>query len=464
MDAIVDKYHTDQERTSYSRLLKVAIPMVIQGLMFSVMLLVDRIFVGNYDVMYLAAASTAGGLATAFGFFTGETVGFANNIVAQYYGAKRKNMLAAPVWAGLFLASIFAVLLVITLPLTQKIFEFSFFGHEEALIKAEQVYFRYIILMYAVMLFQRALLSYFIGIGQTYKMMIVMVAGNLSNILFDWLLIFGVGPFPEMGIAGAGLASLISAVVSLLIAIWFFVDAKRVQEDMLRPRFQPEIIKRLFLLGLPAGLQVGLEMLGFTVMQMFLGKISTAALAASAVSFGLQNIVYSPTTSVANAGAILIGQERGALRMHNFRLILRKVMIIGSVYSLLMLFIMWRFPEQLITIFDSGDSADPELLAETKHIARYFLLITGLWLVPDVFFNTYMQTLKALGDSRFISITMIIMVFALITLPAVFLSGIDAAWPKYVIYGMTIIYVIILWIIFGLRYRSGKWKDNHVID
>jgi multidrug resistance protein, MATE family len=117
-----------------------------------------------------------------------------------------------------------------------------------------------------------------------------------------------------------------------------------------------------------------------------------------------------------------------------------------------------------IAIFDGGNSVDPNIGAEMQQIARNFLLITGLWLIPDVFFNTYMHTLKALGDSRFVSIVICVAVMTLVALPSVLLSQLQYDWVKYLVYSLIILYVLVLWLIFGLRYRGGKWKDHHVID
>jgi multidrug resistance protein, MATE family len=458
LEMIKEEHATDLQRTSYGRLLKIALPMVVQGLIFTIMLMADRMFVARYDINYLAAVSTSGGMATALGFFFTGTIGFASNIVAQYYGARREEMLAAPVWAGIFLSLIAAVILVVTLPLTQNIFAIPYFKNSPEFIHSQQVYFRFIVMMHATSLFQISLIAFFIGIGQTFKTMVVAIAGNLVNEFPE----LGIS-FPELGIWGAGFASLLGAFTSLAIAVGFFIHAKKDHPYILKPRYEPKIIKRLLGLGAPAGIQMGLEMGGFSLLQMALGSISVATLAASAVSFGLQGFVYAPVVAMASAGAIIIGQERGAMRMHNFKPIIRKVLIITSIYSTGMLFIMWRFPAQLISLYGS-DASEPEVLAEVQHIARYFLLITGIWLIPDAFFNTYLQVLKALGDSRFLSLTMIVATALIIVAPALILMRVEQAWAKYAIYSMTIVYVMILWLIFGLRYRGGKWKNNHVID
>ncbi|NIZ40466.1 MATE family efflux transporter [Entomospira entomophila] len=455
----------DKARTSYGRILKIAIPMVIQGLIFTTMLLADRLFVARYDPIFFAAVGTAGGMATAIAFFFSGTIGFASNIVAQYYGAERKEMLAFPVWAGLSVAAVSALFLVITLPLTQNIFRIEYFRHSEELILSEQLYYRFIVVMHAIGLFQVALSSFFIGIGQTFKTMIVAIVGNLVNIIFDWLLIFGVGGFPELGLMGAGVASVMASIVSVILSIGFYIHASKKYPGILKPKVDFVVLKRLLSLGTPAGLQMGLEMAGFSVLQMALGGISIATLGASSVSFGLQAFVYTPVVAMAGAGAIIIGQERGALRMHNFKPIIRKVLIISNIYSLFMLVVMWAFPEQLTAIYgNTENTSNPEVLAEIQHIARYFLLITGIWLIPDTFFNTYMQVLKALGDSRYLSINIIAATLFIIVIPSLILMQVNAPWAKYAIYSLTILYVIFLWIMFGLRYRSNKWKDNHVID
>lgn len=453
------------EYTSYRRILKVALPMVVQGLIFTAMLLTDRLFISHYDMESLAAVGTAGDVAMAIGFLFSGTIAFTNDMVAQYYGAQRHKMLASPVWAGLFLAIIFGFFLLGSLPFLEKIFTISFFQHSAELIRQEQIYFRYMTIVQSLGLFQFAFVGFFIGMGQTTKSMIVAVLGNVTNVIFDWLLVFGVWIFPEMGVAGAGLASVLGALVSLLIAFIFYVQASKKYQEILKPRFEWTIIKKLLKFGSPAGLKMGLEAGGYAMIQMSLGKLGVATLAASTISFGLQNFVYIPVVSMATAGAIIVGQERGANRIKNFKIIIRKVLLVTNIYSLIMLYIFWRFPNQLIGLFGSGEEhPDPALFAEIQHIVRNFLLITGLWLIPDAFFNVYMQVLKTLGDGRYLATRLIFSVLFLIILPTLLFMNINAPWVKYAIYGTAVLYVIVLWIMFGLRYRSGKWMKNKVID
>lgn len=109
--------------------------------------------------------------------------------------------------------------------------------------------------------------------------------------------------------------------------------------------------------GVPAGLKLGLEATGYAFLLIALGKFGDATVAAAGIGYGLQNFVYMPVVSMATAGAVVVAQERGANRLHNLNVIVRRVLILTVSYASIMLLIFVLIPDFLIALYGSGEGA-----------------------------------------------------------------------------------------------------------
>lgn len=450
----------DAQHISFKRIFLIALPLVLHGLSFTIMSFADRLFLVRYDVLQSAASGSAVMVAMTVTGPINAIILFSSNMVAQYYGAKRFDMLATPIWTSLAFAGVMSVVLLIITPFFGNIF--SLFGHSDEMIFYEKTYIKYIFASGILVMFTSALLNYFTGTGQTIKVMTVAVVANAVNIWLDWALIFGHGPFPEMGIAGAGLATVIGNVVALMLSFVFYWLASRKEKSLLKPVFDRDVLRRMLHFGLPSGLQMALEMGAFTVMILAFARISPEVAVATGLAFQIQSFVYMPVVSLASGGAIIAGQERGAKNFTTLKVLVQRILILTVSYSVVAMAIFWLFPDQLVSFFEN--KKEPQRWQEVLDIARPLMLITGVWLIPDAFYNVYMQILKAVGDGVFIMKAYLIAAPLLIVLPAVILMRLDYSWVVPVIYGTTIVYVVVLWAVFGLRYRSGLWSENKVIE
>jgi MATE family multidrug resistance protein len=450
----------EAQHISYKRIFFIALPLVLHGLSFTIMSFADRLFLVQYDVSQSAASGSALMVAITVTGPINAIILFGSNMVAQYYGAKRFNMLATPIWTSLVFAGVMSVVLLAIIPLFGNIFHF--FGHSSEMVYYEKAYIKYIFASGILVMFTSAFLNYFTGTGQTIKVMMVAVIANMVNIGLDWGLIFGHGPFPEMGIKGAGLATVLGNVVALTLSFGFYWLASRKEKSLLKPVFDWDVLRRMLHFGLPAGFQMMLEMGAFTVMILAFARISPEVAVATGLAFQIQSFVYMPVVSLASGGAIIAGQERGAKNFHTLKLLVNRILLLTLSYSVVAMAIFWLFPDQLVNFFEN--KKEPQRWQEVLDIARPLMLITGVWLIPDAFYNVYMQILKAVGDGVFIMKAYIIVAPLVVVLPAIFLMRLDYSWVVPVIYGTTIVYVVVLWAVFGLRYKSGLWSGNKVIE
>ncbi len=450
----------ENKHISYLRILILALPLVVDGLAFTVMSFTDSLFLIRYDVLQAAASSSAVMVALTFTSPINAIILFGSNMVAQYFGAKRFDMMATTIWTSLAFAAVMSVVLLAIMPLVSQVFDL--FGHAPELMMHQKVYLKYIFAGAIIGLFNTAFLNYFMGIGQTIKVMLVAIISNMVNIWLNWGLIFGHSFFPEMGIRGAGVATVISSIVALALSFSFYLAASGKYKALLKPAFDLDVLRRLWHYGLPSGFQMGIEMGAFTVMILVFASISPEVAVATGLVFEIQSFVYMPVVSLASGGAIIAAQERGAQNFSTLKMLVRKVTFITVGYSLIGLILFWSFPDHIVNLFEN--TKEPERWAEVLKIARPLILITGVWLIPDAFYNVYLQMLQAMGDGVFI-----MKVFAIVTpltmvVPALILMQLEHSWVVPVLYSTIIWYVVVLWIIFGVRYKSGKWKVHNVIE
>src|SRR5262249_39187441 len=157
------------------------------------------------------------------------------------------------------------------------------------------------------------LASFFAGRGKTRVVFLVNVLATVVNCILDWFLIFGHAGFPRWGVRGAALATVISQVVGA--AVLFALLLKRHHRVLYATasawRFERALFGRLLRFGIPAGLQVFSEIIALSFFLMIIGRIGTAELAASAIAFNLNMIVYMPMVGLSTGVSSLVGRYLG---------------------------------------------------------------------------------------------------------------------------------------------------------
>lgn len=444
---------------SFKRIVIIALPLVLNSFAQVIMSVVDRLFLVQYDVLQSAATGSASMVAMTVIAPVAAIVAFADNMVAQHYGAKQWDQMARPVWTALGVAALMSVGLLALRPLVGQVF--GWFGHEPALVTYEKTYMNFIFIAGIIGLLASGFFSYFAGTGQTGKMMVATLAGNGVNMALNWTLIFGQGPFPELGITGAGWATVAGSGVSLVIILGFYVAAGRSQPLLLTPVWDADVLARLWRFGLPAGVQRVVDMGSFTVLILAFGRISAQVALATGLAMQIKSVVYMPVMALARSGAIIAGQERGAKNFAAINALVRRVLLLTVSYSVGAMVIFWLWPDHLMSFFES--KKEPERWQEVLALARPLMIISGFIFIPDAFYNVYAQLLRAMGDSVFIMKTYFIVAPLTLVLPTVVLMQLPYAWVPQALYSTIAVFVGALWGVFGWRYRSGLWKAHKVI-
>src|SRR5262245_31718495 len=237
-------------------LLTLALPLVVSQGFMTVQVFLDTILLAWHDPREMAASFPAVmWYWLPFGLLQ-VTAGYVSTFVAQYTGAGRPGRVGPAVWQGIHFAAIAGVLFLLMVPGAPALIAMG--GHTSALQGLEVTYLRCLAFAALPMLIMAAVNGFFSGRGQTWTVLGIEAAGTAVNVVLAQLLIFGRLGCPELGIAGAGWATVAGSWASALLALALFLRPRYRQEFRTLSGWRPEreLFGRLMKYGGPAGAQV----------------------------------------------------------------------------------------------------------------------------------------------------------------------------------------------------------------
>ncbi len=450
-----------KEKGGYRELVVLSIPLIITTASWSLQQFVDRMFLAWYSPSAIAAVMPAGMLNfSAMSLFMG-ICGYTTTFVAQYHGAGRNHRAGRAVWQGIWCSVIGGIILLVPIPFSSKIF--TAIGHDPAIIGDESVYFSILCAGSWAPLASSALAGFFSGRGITWPVLWVNIFGTAVNIVLDYIMIFGRGGFPYKGIAGAAIATVISAVSVLLVYLFLFFQKGHEREFCTRSGWRPEkmLFRRLIRFGFPAGLQFFIEIFTFTIFILLIGRLGLMQLAASNIAFNINTLSFMPIIGLGTGVSILTGQYLGMNRPDvaeqrvyaGFKLALAYMACTGLVYVFL--------PGYLVAPFVRGmDFAQmPAISGMTETLLRFVALYSFF----DAMSIIFSSALRGAGDTSFVMKAVLLVALCSLIIPAylavfLFHGGIYICW------WILTVYAILLGFTFYLRFRHSRWKSMRVIE
>lgn len=444
---------------TYRDLFRVALPLVITSASFTVLNFCDRMFLSWYSPVSIQAVVPAGILAFTLISFFMALCAISNSFVAQYYGAGERFRCGQVVAQAIFMALFSAPLIWALIPVGCWLLSLS--GHAPAVLAQEKAYLS--ILMWGG--FNPALAaavgSFYSGRGKTHIIMWVHLIGNSLNIPLNWALIFGVGPFPELGIRGAALASLIAEFVapSILLFAYFSRENRMRYRTRETLRLQRRLLGRMLRFGFPAGMHMVLDVGSFSLFVLLLGRFDEASLLACNIVLSINLIAFMPSVGIGQTASVLVGQCLGRRDPNEAEAAAWKAWRVAAGYTLVTVGSFVLFPEFYIHLFARGVSEQSEVFL----IARRLLFFASAWGLMEATNSVLSGVLRGAGDTHFVMAfhTAVAWGFfalgeALIVL--VFRQGLYVCW------GWAIAYFAVLATGWILRMRTGRWKQIELIE
>ena len=446
----------------YRQVFAISLPLVASMGSITLMQFTDRIFLANYSVDAIAAALPAGIASfTAIAFFMG-VASYTNAFVAQYTGAQALNRVGAAVWQGIYFSLLSSVLLASLYFIADILFDLI--GHSPPIRSLEVTYFKILILGAGLVVLSSTMASFYTGRGLTWMVMLVHMAGTVINIPLDFCLINGVGPFPELGIAGAGIATVTAyCIIVAVLSILIFSRANRKKFGTWENRaFDRALFGRLMRYGLPSGIQFFLEIFGFTFFIQMLGRLGDLELAASNIVLSIETLSFMPMVGFHIGNATLVGQAIGRGRPEDGVYATTSALHITMIYMMLVAAAFVLTPEPLLHLFKANYQNDAQY-AKIMDLGMILLRFVAVFCFFDALNLIFSGAIKGAGDTRFIMWAIAALSIGVMIAPVYiaieFLgAGLYTAWT------IVTLYVCALGIAFMLRYRNGKWKKMRVIE
>jgi MATE family multidrug resistance protein len=445
------------QKGSYLEVWRVALPLIISTGSFTVLHFCDRMFLSWHSSEAFRAALPAGILSFTLMCGFVALAAYANTFVAQFHGARDFHGCARATVQGAILALLaWPCMLALILP---GIYILKISGHGPEVFRLERIYFTILMVGSVSQPFAAAVAGFFSGRGKTVVVMACNVVGNAVNIALNYALIFGHWGLPELGIVGAGLATVLASWVAplLMVALFFAPRNHRRFGTRRSLHFDGPLLRRMVRFGGPSGLHLFLDIASFTVFVMLVGRLGAVQHIASNVALSINLIAFMPMIGLGLAASILTGRYQGARDSFTAGRTGWRTLHLGLVYTLVIAVTFLTSPRFYFMLFAGHSGAginSPEVFQAT----RVLLMILAAWGMLDAVNLIIAGALKGAGDTRFVmgyqtALAWGVFVPGELLLVLVFGRGIFAAWS------WCAVYIALLSVGLLLRFHSGRWKS-----
>ncbi len=395
-------------------LIKLSIPSMLSMSIQALYNVVDSIYVGRLSTDALSSLSLAFPLQMILiSIAVGTGVG-ASSLISRLLG-QSKNEKASIVAEHVLLLSLIYGLIIGLVGLFFSRDLISIFTDNKTLIDLGTEYIR-IIFIGSVFLFVPMLANNILrGEGNTLIPMISMLIGSIINIILDPFLIFGIGPFPQLGVAGAAYATVIGRALSGIYIVYkVLTNDKDLKLNLKKFKFDFKIIKDVYSVGLPAMIMQFLASFMVGGLNIIVGNYNEYAVAVVGIYFRLQSFVFMPVFGLNQGYMPIIGYNYGHNNPSRMKETIKYGLIVGFTITSLGFILFQTIPGLLIRLFNDNEELIEIGINALKTISLAFPII-GLSIVGST-------TLQAVGKG-FASMIVSFLRQIIILLPVAYFLG-----------------------------------------
>ncbi|HIV86130.1 MAG TPA: MATE family efflux transporter [Candidatus Monoglobus merdigallinarum] len=378
-------------------LISMSLPIIASMLVQALYNIVDSIFVAQINENALTAVSLAypvQNLMIAIASGTGVGV---NSFISKCLGAKDFKYANKAANVSIFLALMnWLILIIIGLTLSRWFFtvqtdnpEIIEYGYEYLSIVSV-----FSVGVFGQIMGERLLQS----TGKTMYTMITQGIGAIINIIFDPILIFGLLGFPELGVSGAAIATVMGQIVAMLLAVFFNIKFnKELKFDLKKILPEKHIVASIYKVGLPSVLMIAISSVTTFAMNKILIAFTSTATAVYGVYFKLNSFIFMPIFGLNNGMVPILAYNYGAEKYSRVLKTMRLSIIYAISIMLIGLLIFQIFPEQLLMMFNASE--------EMISIGVPALRIISISFLAAGFCIVTLSVFQALGQGMYSLIT-----------------------------------------------------------
>ncbi|MEC4113151.1 MATE family efflux transporter [Myroides pelagicus] len=387
--------------------IKLAYPIILAMLGHTIVGVIDNIMVGKIGATELAAAS----LANSFVFIAISLgVGFSTALtpLVAHSDAENNTPVGRSVFVnGLFLCTTLGVILFALISLAKPLLVHM--GQPEEVTVLAKPFLDIVALSLIPMIMYQAYKQFADGKSQTKNAMYATVISNVTNVLLNYLLIYGIWIFPEMGMLGAAYGTLISRLVMIV-----YMHFSLRKQEMFKPflvgisfsEVKQEMLSKITKIGIPSGLMSFFEVALFVGAVWLSGMIGTVAQAANQIALSMSSMTFMFASGLSVAAMIRVGNQRGLKDYIKLKVVARSIMLMAIIIYIGFALFFILFKGYIPMLFlDSQDVVNKVVNDEVIQVASQLLLICAFFQISDC---VQVVTLGALRGLQDVNVPMII--------------------------------------------------------
>jgi putative MATE family efflux protein len=430
-----------------------AIPMMLEMAMEAIFAVVDIAFVSRLGTNAIAAVGLTEALITvlyalAIGLGMGVTAMISRRIGARDPVAAAYVMGQA-IWVGLLISIVIGSVGVIYAADLLRMM-----GADEGVVSEGRGFTAMLLGGNASILFLFLLNAGFRGAGDAPVALRALTLANGLNILLDPCLIFGLGPFPEMGVTGAAVATTIGRGVGVLYLFWYlFAGRGRLSFRVRNLAISPELIFRMIRISAGGIGQFLIATSSWIAVIRIVALYGSAPIAAYTIAIRLMEFVFLPAWGLGNAAATLVGQNLGAAEPERAEQSVWKASRYNTVFMGVAGAIMFVFAPEIVGLF----TIDPAILPYGISCLRILGFGFPMYAVGMI----VIQALNGAGDTRTPTFLNFI-VFWLTQIPLAYWLATSVGWGPNGVFAAIVVSESALTVLGVIVFRRGKWRLQEV--
>ena len=384
----------------FSYNLKLATPVILGMLGHTFVSFVDNIMVGQLGAVELAAVSLGNSfifvaMSLGIGFSTAITP-----LVAEADAEGDFNKGKSAFKHGLFLCTVLGLILFGLLLLAKPLM-YIMEQPEEVVVLAIPYLDLVAFSLVPLIIFQ-AFKQFSDGLSLTKYPMYATIVSNILNVIINYVLIFGMFGFPEMGIVGAAVGTLVSRFVMLFYLWWLLAKRDKSKAYVTGIKFftlTKTALKKITNLGLPSAMQMFFEVGIFTAAIWLSGTLGANAQAANQIALNLSSMTFMVAMGLGVAAMIRVGNQKGLKDFKSLKRIAESIFLLGFVFAILFAALFVIFHETLPHLYvDLDDPKNALDIAEVVEVAATLLLAAAVFQITDSLQVIVLGALRGLQD------------------------------------------------------------------
>ncbi|MDP5011784.1 MAG: MATE family efflux transporter [Crocinitomicaceae bacterium] len=369
-----------------------AIPLMVSSFIQSVVLITDSSFISRYSTDTFDAVGNGGLIyITFFMALVGMSDG-AQIIIARRIGQKNTDAIGRVFGTSVFSHFFLAIALFLFLQFVMPNFLNSYSKHADiSLLQGEYIRIRSFALFFAMI--SLAINAFFLANGKTWVVLIAALITATSNVILDYLMIFGKGGFPEMGLQGAAWASTLADLSGMIFLSIFLIFSKERKQYQLFSHFSFNLasMKELFKIGSPLMFQGFLALATWTIFFTWLEQTGKFELTVSQNVRSIYFLAFVPIWGFAGTTKTYISQYIGRGDLHSLKIIQRRIQFLTMIFLFLFFHGAVFYPEKLIEMINPEQA----YIQKSAEILRYISISIFMYGI----FSVYFQTINGSGNT-----------------------------------------------------------------